>query len=82
MAPESLFSKGYDHKVDVWALGIIYFQLLTGHFVFNAQDLNELGKNVRKGDWSFPKSIDFSVSGLDFLYGTLQYDSEKRLNWE
>jgi len=25
MAPESLFSKGYDHKVDVWALGIIYF---------------------------------------------------------
>ena len=25
MAPESLFSQGYDHKVDVWALGIIYF---------------------------------------------------------
>ena len=25
MAPESLFSLGYDHKVDVWALGIIYF---------------------------------------------------------
>jgi serine/threonine protein kinase len=25
MAPESLFSKGYDHKVDVWALGILYF---------------------------------------------------------
>jgi len=25
MAPESLFSKGYDHKVDVWACGILYF---------------------------------------------------------
>jgi len=25
MAPESLLSKGYDHKVDVWACGIIYF---------------------------------------------------------
>jgi serine/threonine protein kinase len=25
MAPESLFSQGYDHKVDVWACGIIYF---------------------------------------------------------
>jgi serine/threonine protein kinase len=25
MAPESLFSLGYDHKVDVWALGIVYF---------------------------------------------------------
>ena len=25
MAPESLFSLGYDHKVDVWALGIIYY---------------------------------------------------------
>lgn len=61
MAPESLFSQGYDHKVDVWALGIIYFQLVTGYFVFQANDIKDLANKVRTGDWSFPKSIDFSV---------------------
>ena len=25
MAPEALFTEGYDHKIDVWACGIIYF---------------------------------------------------------
>ena len=81
MAPESLFSQGYDHKVDVWACGIIYFQLITGYFVFQANDIKDLARKMKKGDWSFPKSIDFSMQGLDFLNCTLQYDAKKRLNW-
>ena len=44
MAPESLFSLGYDHKVDVWALGIIYFQLITGFFCFAASDIKDLAR--------------------------------------
>ena len=82
MAPESLFSQGYDHKVDVWACGIIYFQLLTGYFAFQAKDMKDLSDKMKKGNWSFPKKIDFSIQGLDFLNCTLQYDAEKRLNWQ
>jgi serine/threonine protein kinase len=61
MAPESLFSLGYDHKVDVWALGIIYFQLLTGYFCFAASDIKDLAKKQKKGEWAFPKAIEFTV---------------------
>ena len=82
MAPESLLSKGYDHKVDVWACGIIYFQLITGQFVFNATNVKELAQKIKDGDWSFPKMIEFSMQGLDFLNCTLQYDVNKRLNWK
>jgi len=39
MAPEILFQKGYDYKVDVWALGALYFTLLTSMHVFNANSM-------------------------------------------
>ena len=42
MAPEILFQKGYDYKVDVWALGALYFTLLTNMYVFNAESMKQL----------------------------------------
>lgn len=42
MAPEILFNTGYDYKVDVWALGVLYFTLLTNMFVFNADSIEKL----------------------------------------
>ncbi len=51
MAPEILFAKGYDYKVDVWALGALYFTLLTNMYVFNAQSMKQLEQRVAKGDW-------------------------------
>lgn len=64
MAPEILFAKGYDYKVDVWALGALYFTLLTNMYVFNAESMKELENKVRAGNWAWPKKIDFSLQGL------------------
>eukprot|EP00940_MAST-03C_sp_MAST-3C-sp2_P003402 g3402.t1 len=35
-APEILMSKDYDHKVDVWSLGVLSFVLLSGKFPFDS----------------------------------------------
>ena len=29
---------GYSHKIDVWAIGVILYQMLTGMFVFNVEE--------------------------------------------
>ena len=40
MAPEQLITywgegSGYNHKIDVWAIGVIFYQMLTGMFIFS-----------------------------------------------
>ena len=37
MAPEIFDKKKYDKKVDVWALGVLFFQLLFGSLPFNSK---------------------------------------------
>jgi len=82
MAPEILFAKGYDYKVDVWALGALYFTLLTSMYVFNAESMKQLEQRVSRGDWAWPKEVKFSLQGLQFLQQTFQFDSKNRLNWD
>lgn len=61
MAPEILFAKGYDYKVDVWAMGALYFTMLTNMFVFNADSMKQLEHRVHQGNWIWPKKVDFSL---------------------
>lgn len=34
MSPEMIQNKGYDFKVDIWALGILLFEMIAGHAPF------------------------------------------------
>lgn len=41
-APEIVLGNKYDHAVDMWSLGCIVFELITGKPLFPAKDENEL----------------------------------------
>jgi serine/threonine protein kinase len=34
MAPEMILRKPYTHKIDIWGLGILLFELIEGHAPF------------------------------------------------
>jgi len=36
MAPQTLAKKEYSHKSDLYSLGVIFFQMITGEFPFTA----------------------------------------------
>jgi serine/threonine protein kinase len=55
MAPEVLNGHSYNHKADVWSLGIVFFELLTGFFPFNGRNRQELKDNINKGIFKIPK---------------------------
>ena len=41
-APEIVLGVAYDHAVDMWSLGCILYELITGTPLFPARDENEL----------------------------------------
>jgi serine/threonine protein kinase len=57
MAPEILRGEMYGQKVDVWSLGTIFFEMLTGFSPFTGMNKEDLKKNLEKGNWMFPKHI-------------------------
>lgn len=55
MAPEVINGYLYNHKADVWSLGTLLFQMLTGEYPFHGRDLNELKLNLKQGVYKIPK---------------------------
>mmetsp|Transcript_15986 Transcript_15986/g.24795 ORF Transcript_15986/g.24795 Transcript_15986/m.24795 type:complete len:148 (-) Transcript_15986:872-1315(-) len=82
MAPEVLEGKQYDSKIDVWSLGAVFYEMLTGFTPFTGTSKDDLKKNLKAGSYRFPKNIKLTVQGLDFLNCCLQYDPAQRMSWE
>lgn len=78
MAPEVLEGNKYDHSADVWSLGCIFYEMMTGFSPFTGMSQTNLLENIAKGDYSFPKTLKFSLQGLSFLNMCLQFNHELR----
>lgn len=74
MAPEILEKKLYNVKADIWSLGVILFELITGFPPFKANTKSELKANIKKGEFKLPKEYDVSMECLDFINKCLQYE--------
>ncbi|KAH9458866.1 hypothetical protein MJO29_009950 [Puccinia striiformis f. sp. tritici] len=76
-APEVYRRLPYGKPVDIWAIGVISFILLSGRFPFahlSGQDfLNDSDQEIR-----FPKRFAISNNAQNFIKGCLQVDPSKR----
>ena len=66
LSPEILSNKPYNVKSDIWALGILLYELLTFKMPFNDQSLNKLTIKINKGDYAQPSS-EYSSEIKDLL---------------
>jgi len=65
-APEVIASKGYQHSVDWWTLGVLLFELIVGYAPFTAQVPMQIFENVTKGigKVAFPETATNSMKDL------------------
>lgn len=59
MAPEIIVGKGYNHLVDLWALGVCLFEFMCGYLPFgdDAEGPYEIYDDIMKNELKFPDFI-------------------------
>lgn len=48
MAPEVVNSLAYNHKCDLWSIGIVLYVILSGKFPFYSESTDETIKKINK----------------------------------
>ncbi|XP_047446822.1 serine/threonine-protein kinase ULK1a isoform X2 [Mugil cephalus] len=83
MAPEVIMSQNYDAKADLWSIGTIVYQCLTGKAPFHAstpQELRLFYESNRTLLPSIPKETSSNLRHL--LLGLLQRNHKQRISFD
>lgn len=68
IAPEMLEGDlGHSHEVDVWALGVIIYIMLTGRKPFQGRTNTETYNNILSKTVKFPSSLSINPKAIDLL---------------
>ena len=81
MAPEVIKGRQYDLSVDIWSLGVIYYQLLCGFPPFGGDSLPELFEQITCGQVDFPEASfgAVSASAKDLIKRMLKVKASERI---
>ncbi|KAA8491661.1 Calcium/calmodulin-dependent protein kinase type I [Porphyridium purpureum] len=80
MAPEILTSKGHGMPVDIYAVGIVTYAMLSGRLPFETDDKANAYNKITEGRVTFPDADwrNVSLPAKDFVTECLQWDPTKR----
>ena len=65
-------------KVDVWSSGVTLYNITTGQYPFEGDNIYRLLENIGKGVWSVPEGLDALLT--DLLLNMLRFDSNERFS--
>lgn len=83
MAPELVNRQPYNEKVDVWSLGVITYQLLSGKTPFESTSIKKIDWNINNKNLKFKSTSDqnwehVSQNAKNFILRCLDRDPTTR----
>ncbi|CAI2380886.1 unnamed protein product [Moneuplotes crassus] len=77
MAPELIKKQLFDYELaDVWALGVVFYALMTGFFPFKGASNKDMFSKIIKGNYIIPERINIGPKRL--IMKMLQVNPEHR----
>jgi serine/threonine-protein kinase len=62
LAPEQLAGKEGSPQTDIWALGVLFYEVLTGSEPFKSDTFGELHSQISNGNFEAPEKLNPAVS--------------------
>jgi serine/threonine protein kinase len=80
-SPELLNNIEYDaKKADIWALGVVLFELLTGKRPWNVSNIPQMIKAIISGSFKIPNNL--RPAQVELIQGMLKVDPNERMTIE
>jgi serine/threonine protein kinase len=80
LAPEVVLNRPYAKAVDLWALGVLMFEMMAGNTPWYDENVDRLYKKIVGTPVSFPGS--FSASAKDVIGRLLEKEPSKRMTFD
>ena len=77
LSPEMVKKQGHDTSVDIWSLGVLLFEFLSGHAPFTGINQEELFMNIRRLKINWPN--DFPPLAKNLITRILKLNPKERI---
>lgn len=77
LSPEMVKKQGHDTSVDIWSLGVLLFEFLSGHAPFSGLNQEELFMNIRRLKINWPN--DFPPLAKNLITKILKLNPKERI---
>ena len=78
VAPEIIKGEFYDDCVDIWSVGVVVYEMLTGKTPFDKINQQNIFDKIKEGDIFYPTYL--SDKAVSFISGLLKVNKNERLN--
>lgn len=81
LSPEALQEEPIDTRTDIWAFGVILFEMLTGQRPFQGENILDLAVNIMQSDIPDLEDIrpDAPIALVDLVYHMLERNPQERI---
>lgn len=82
MPPKYLQTGQFTIKHDIWAIGVMFYEILCGDTPWPSSDKTHLLHNIYSKPLFFPNHIEISPLCQNFIRRCLEINEDKRISWE